>query len=525
MTPFVTSRRRFLSIVGAGGAAAALPVAQAPAATAADLSSPLTPPDGWLDADEVARTYYRVLLHHTRWVETQWNGNGRYRAADFGFAVVLGNAVLLTRGTYDAERAGVDKDTLRARTLATINHFAATNRLAGGTEWGRKLFWDTTFQPYFVLAARLLWADLDEETRPNVDTIARGQAAYTTALGTGNDPPPAAGPRTAYRRVPRRHQAGGDGRLRPVTRPRPGLGARRPPVRGLEAASAAGAATRRACPPPTSPTRPSWTAWRSREHRAQPPRHVHRREPRLVRPALPGGALAHLGPQRRPLPRRRPPAARGADRQPNGGTAVATLLAVMSDAGEPLMPMVADREHLYGRDVIPLAFLAQVLGDRAAARAEAGLAERLVPTCVPAAVPAGEVLRRGQVRAGGPRRAGHQLPVARVAGPSASRPEPLSPRELFELASRRHATTAPAPGLSSHQSPGAWSGAVSKSGFVKFAWQPAHDDWLFDLSGATPMFLPSTGAKVTGRSSHLLAAAGRVRRLRLAPQPGHGPSA
>ena len=40
---------------------------------------------------------------------------------------------------------------------------------------------------------------------------------------------------------------------------------------------------------------------------------------------------------------------------------------VMSDAGEPLMPMVDDREHLYGRDVIPLAFLAQVGGDRAAA--------------------------------------------------------------------------------------------------------------------------------------------------------------
>lgn len=41
------------------------------------------------------------------------------------------------------------------------------------------------------------------------------------------------------------------------------------------------------------------------------------------------------------------------------------------------MPMVNDREHLYGRDVIPLAFLAQVVGDRAAARAEVALAERL----------------------------------------------------------------------------------------------------------------------------------------------------
>jgi hypothetical protein len=49
----------------------------------------------------------------------------------------------------------------------------------------------------------------------------------------------------------------------------------------------------------------------------------------------------------------------------------------MSDAGEPLMPMVADREHLYGRDVIPLAFRAQVLGDRTPPAAKAALAERL----------------------------------------------------------------------------------------------------------------------------------------------------
>ncbi len=153
MTPFVTSRRRFLSIVGAGGAAAALPVAQAPAATAADLSSPLTPPDGWLDADEVAQTYHRALLRHTRWTETQWDATaGTYRKADFNFAVVLGHALLLTRGHYDASEAGIDEATLRQRTLATIRHFAGTNRNVGGSEWGRTLFWDSTFQLY--VAAR-----------------------------------------------------------------------------------------------------------------------------------------------------------------------------------------------------------------------------------------------------------------------------------------------------------------------------------------------------------------------------------
>lgn len=75
---------------------------------------------------------------------------------------------------------------------------------------------------------------------------------------------------------------------------------------------------------------------------------------------------------------------------------------------------------------------------------------------------------------------------------------PLTSEELF-----RHASGVTdfgtVPGLVSHQSTGAWAGAVTKPGFVKFAWQPAHDDWLFKLSGANPMFLPSTAAQVTGR--------------------------
>ncbi|MEK8168832.1 discoidin domain-containing protein [Streptomyces sp. M19] len=57
------------------------------------------------------------------------------------------------------------------------------------------------------------------------------------------------------------------------------------------------------------------------------------------------------------------------------------------------------------------------------------------------------------------------------------------------------------PGLVSHQSTTAWAGAVTKPGFVKFAWQPGHDDWLFRLSGGTAMFLPSTTAKVTSRTA------------------------
>ncbi|MER6797950.1 hypothetical protein ABT262_39130, partial [Amycolatopsis mediterranei] len=174
-------RRRALRLLGAGGAAAALATGLLPGLARAAAGG--GPPD------PVAATYLRVLLRHTRWAEQQFDpAAGTYPARDFTFAVVLGNAVLLTRDGYDATIAGVGRETLRAHTLATIRRFAASNRLAGGSEWGRKLFFDTTFQSYFVLAARLLWTDLDDPTRQNVERITAEQAAYTTALGTGDDP-------------------------------------------------------------------------------------------------------------------------------------------------------------------------------------------------------------------------------------------------------------------------------------------------------------------------------------------------
>ncbi len=36
---------------------------------------------------------------------------------------------------------------------------------------------------------------------------------------------------------------------------------------------------------------------------------------------------------------------------------------------------------------------------------------------------------------------------------------------------------------------------MTKPGFTKFAWQPSHDDWLFVISGSTPMLLPSITVK------------------------------
>ncbi|WP_329535215.1 discoidin domain-containing protein [Streptomyces sp. NBC_01450] len=492
------TRRQAMRLLGVSTAMTAFPLTSG--SGRASAATPTAAPA----AGPVSDTYYRVLLSHTRWSEGQWDPTqGHYTDKDFGFAVVLGNAVLLTRGTYDAERAGVDKDTLRARTLATVKHFAASNRLAGGTQWGRTLFWDTTFQSYFVLAARLLWDDLDEATRQDVDTIVREQAQYTTRLGTADDP--ASGGWT-----PHGSSGGfeGDTKLEEMgvytQSLAPGLAWASDDPRceawrdafgrwgrneaGLPAADLANPARVDGVAVSANTAQNLYDTFIVENHGSFGPHY----QEELWRTS--GRNSAHFLLAGRTLPQ-------VLTAQPNAGPLWRTLLGVMSDAGEPLMPMVADREHLYGRDVIPLAFLAQVLGDRAATRCELALAERLeayqaYPPQYRLAKFSGEPKYEPEARA--------ELAISYLLHEWRARSgrapvRPLSQRELFELASGV-ADYGSGPGLVSHQSPGAWSGVVSKSGFVKFAWQPAHDDWLFALSGTTPMFLPSTGAKVTGRS-------------------------
>ncbi len=325
-------------------------------------------------------SHHRVLLNHTRWTETQWDAaRGYYTDKDFGFAVVLGHAVLLTFGSYDEARAGTEKQVLKARTIATIKHFAASNRLTGGTQWGRRLFFDTTFQLYFVLAARLLWDDLDETTRSRVDTIAREQAAYTTTLGTGNDP--ASGswtPRgllgghegdTKLEEMGVYAQSLAPGLAWAVDDPRHGdwaaaFGAWSRNEAGLPQADLANPARVDGAPVSDNTARNLYDTFIVENHGSFGPHY----QEELWRTS--GRNAAHFIAAGRPLPQ-------VLTNQPNADQLWSTLLGVMSDAGEPLMPMVNDREHLYGRDVIPLTFLAQVVGDRAAARAEVALAERL----------------------------------------------------------------------------------------------------------------------------------------------------
>ncbi|MFF1923409.1 discoidin domain-containing protein [Streptomyces sp. NPDC058221] len=497
-------RRRFIQLAGVASFLVASPLPFAGESAAAGTSTadtgrhPAAP-----DRDSVADTYYQVLLTHTRWAETQWDSAlGHYTAKDFGFAVVLGNAVLLTHGDYDSERAGIAKDALLTRTLATIKHFAASNRLTGGKEWGRTLFFDTTFQLYFVLAAKLLWEKLDAGTRKNVDTIVAEQARYTTALGTDDDP--ASGDWT-----PNGLKGGhvGDTKLEEMgvyaQSLAPGLAwATADPGHadwsaafgrwsrneaGLPAADLANPALVDGVPVNANTATNLYDSFIVENHNSFGPHY----QAELWRTS--GRNAAHFITAGRPMPQ-------VLTAQPNATPLWRTLRMVMSDSGEPLMPMVADREHLYGRDVIPLAFLAQVTGDRGAAWAEAAMAERLEPYQAYAPVYrlakfSGEAKYEPEARA--EIAISYLLHKWRAAHGGVV--QPLSGQEFFERAEGVK-DFSDGPGLVVQQTSAAWAASVSKPGFVKFAWQPAHDDWLFALSGNTPMFLPSSGSKVLHRS-------------------------
>lgn len=463
----VTRRK---ALVGAGGVAALLasgllPVV--PAAAAAATTSPGPP-------DPVAATYLRVLLRHTRWAEQQFDrAAGIYPARDFTFAVVLGNALLLTRDGYDATAAGVDQATLKAHTLATIEHFAASNLLTGGTEWGRKLFFDTTFQSYFLLAARLLWTDLDDATKRNVERITTGQAGYTTALGTRDDP--ASGGWTpnglsggfvgdtkleemgvyAQSLAPALAWAPGDARAKDW-RDAFGLWSRN--EGGLPAADLANPRLVDGVPISANTATNLYDTFLVENHGSFGPHY----QEELWRTS--GRNAMHFLAAGTPLPE-------VLTAQPNGELLWRTMLLMTSDAGEPLMPMVADREHLYGRDVIPLAFRAQVLGDRHAARAEADLAARLEP--YQAYAPADRITKfSGEPKYEPEARA--ELAISYLLHEWRANQGPVKPVTTaeFDAHAAGVADFGAGPGLLAHRSLAAWAATVTKPGFVKFAWQP-----------------------------------------------------
>ena len=456
--------------------------------------------------DSIAAQYYGALQRHTRSAETQCDATaGVYKFADFNFAVVLGNAVLVTHGDYDAALAGVSKETLKQKTVATITHYAALNRFINpsGT-WGKKLFWDSTFQSYFLVAGKLLWNDLDAVTRTNLTTIAAEQSRYTASLNYGDEP--LSGSWTADWPTGK--------------------------YDGDTAQEEVGVYTQALAPglawAPTDPDASRWAEhlnnW-ARNAAGQPTADLN--NPAIVAGAPVSSNTMHnirdtylvenhgsFGPHYQsdiwrsggrnaiqfivndqPIPEI-------LTRQPNTAELWESIKLVMSDQGEPFMPMVADREYLYGRDVLPIAFLGQVLRDPDAVRAEANLAAALADYQAYAPTDrltkfSGEPKYEPEARA---EIAISYLLHVESAESEAGVVQPTPQDEFFErLAGTRDFGTDA--GITVQQSETAWAAALSRKGFVKFPWVPDHNSWMFDVSGNTPYLYPNSGVTVDGRNT------------------------
>lgn len=454
--------------------------------------------------DAIAADYYGALLRHTRWVESVWDANaGVYQLKDFNFAVVLGNAVLLKYGEYDASVTGISKDELREHTLATIAHYAASNRFVdpNGT-WGKKMFWDSTFQSYFLAAGKVMWNDLDGTTRENLETIATGQSRYTAGLNFGNDP--LSGSWTAdwpdgkYLGDTAQEEAGVYTQaLAPglAWAPQDAAAGQWSEQLGDWIRNAAGQPTADKNNPAIVAGKPISSNTMHTIHDTYLVENHGSFGPHYQSDLWRSGArnAIHFLLNDEPLPE-------ALTRQPNSAELWESIKLVMSAQGEPFMPMVADREFLYGRDVLPMAFLGQVLRDPDATRAEASLAAALedyqsYEPVYRLAKFSGEPKYEPEARA---EIAISYLLHVKAAESEAGSVEPTAPEEFFERLSGVRDFGA-VPGITVQQTSAAWAAASSRKGFVKFPWVPAHNSWLFNVSGASPFLYPNSGATVDER--------------------------
>ncbi|MCB7135074.1 discoidin domain-containing protein [Cellulosimicrobium marinum] len=491
-------RRPFAAVL----ATAALLLPGGPAL--ADTTSPSTDEHAYGAPDAIAADFYGALLRHTRWVESVWDESaGVYQSKDMNFAVVLGNAVLLTHGEYDAEVAGVSEDELRAQTIATIEHYAATNRFVdpAGT-WGKKLFWDSTFQSYFLDAGRLMWDELDATTRDNLTTIAVEQSRYTADLDFGKDPLSgswtADWPTGKHEGDTAQEEAGVYTQaLAPglawvpedpdASRWAEQLGDWGRNAAGQPTADRNNPAVVAGEPVSTNTMQTIYDTYLVENHGSFGPHYQSDIWRSGARNAI------HFLLNDEPLPEI-------LTRQPNSAELWESIKMVMSEQGEPFMPMVADREFLYGRDVLPMAFLGQVLRDPDAARAEAGLAAALEDYQAYAPVDrltkfSGEPKYEPEARA--------EIAISYLLHVEAAEHEdgPVvpTPEDEFFAGLEGVRDFGEGPGLTVQQSDAAWAAAGSKKGFVKFPWVPGHDSWLFHVSGSTPYLYPTTGSTVDER--------------------------
>ena len=451
--------------------------------------------------DALAGIFYRALLLNTPIADSTWDQQlGSYPITNAYFCNVLGNAVLLRYGNYDEQLAGISRDELRDHTLRTISACARLNRCVTATgAWGRVIYWDSTLASNFAGAAKLLWSDLDAQTRDSVDTIIRGEADYIVEIGAGHDGSGTTnGLRGGYQ---------GDTKMEE-------MGNRSMPL----AAALAWL--------PDDPSAPSWEEWLHLwllNMNGFPP--ADRANPAIAGGhsiaawttaqnlwdtfitenhgsyspiyqqsigAYPGRNAFHFLLAGRPLPA-------VLTELPNTDALWETMARTGTDAGVPADFMVPDRHHLYGRNLLPITFRSMVTGDPYAAAAEAMLARHLLPYV--AYPPAGQLTKfSGEPKYEPEARA--ELAMAyllhrwreRLGGGA----EPVSPDRYFAWAAGARDYGA-GPGLVAHQSRRALAAAVTKPGYVKFAWLPQHDDWLFKVHGSWASFLPTTALEVTAR--------------------------
>ncbi|HEY9306895.1 MAG TPA: discoidin domain-containing protein [Microbacterium sp.] len=501
-----TPRRRRTVALALAAALAAPLAALAPAALAPTAQASAAPvvTTAFGAPDEIAADYYAALLRHTRWVNAVWDpAINAYQSKDFNFAVVLGNAVIVTHGEYDAEITGISKDQLTQRTIDTIRYYAAKNRFVdpNGT-WGKKMFWDSTFQSYFLDAGRVLWDQLDATTQQNLETIAVGQSAYTSDLQYGNDP--LSGSWTADWPSGKHEGDTAQEEAGVYTQAlAPGLAwapdhadaSRWSEQLGDWARNAAGQPTAdlnnpavvAGKPVSTNTMQTIYDTYLVENHGSFGPHY----QSDIWRSGGRNAIQFILNDQ--PIPEY-------LKHQPNSAELWQSIKMVMSNQGEPFMPMVNDREYLYGRDVIPMAFLGQVLRDPDAVRAEANMAASLEAYQAYAPVDrlakfSGEPKYEPEARA--------EIAISYLlhveAAESAEGVVQATPQDEFfaHLAGVRDFGAGP--GLSVQQSANAWAAASSKKGFLKFPWVPGHDSWLFALSGATPYLYPNSSATVADR--------------------------
>jgi hypothetical protein len=445
---------------------------------------------------QVTDIYYRALLLNTPFVESTWDEQaGSYRLTDFYHVAVLGNAVLLKYGEYDEETAGVSAGTLRDHTLRTIAYAAARNRYVdpAGT-WGRTIYWDSTMETYFVAAAKLLWDDLTDVTRSQIDTIIR--SAADNIVTAGENSPQTNGLRGGHRGDTKMEEMGA--RTMPLATAlawlpdhpnaaswREWLTRWTTNMGGLPQADLANPALLNGRPVSGWNTaRNVWDTFIVENHGSWNPIYQQSMG------AYPGRNAAQYLLAGRPVPQDQLT-------PPNNDPLWATMAQTGMDSGVPQDFMVADRHHLYGRELLPVTARAVLAKDRYAAAAETMLAERLIPYVQ---YPPGGRLTKFSGEPKYEPEARAELAMAYLLHRIHGGVQPVSERTYF----KRYTAVVdhgPEVGLLAHQSVNALAAAVTKPRFVKFAYHPQHDDWLFDSAGASPSFLPTTSTTVTGRKA------------------------